>query len=184
MLIYFVEPEPDPVHEPHPFTDVPEGIWFAEAVQYVWEKGLMNGVGETEFAPYLDTTRATIVTVLYRLAGEPEVTAESFPDVPADAWYAKAVAWAKANGIIKGYDDGLFHGSVKITREQIAAILYRMAGSPAVETVETGASGWAVDAMSWAAKVGLLQGNGTNFNAKGTATRAEVALILMRYDKL
>ena len=173
--------EPTPTAEPLPFTDLAENAWYLDAVRFAWENGLMQGVSDTRFCPDAGATRAMFVTVLYREAGEPEVGASSFADAPAGAWYAKAVAWAEREGFITGYEDGLFHPEVELTRQQLALILWRMAGSPRVEERETGASSWAAEAMSWAAETGLLQGDGTEYLPKKATTRAELAEILYRY---
>ena len=111
------------------FTDVASGAWYAEAVGYCTEHGLMTGVSDTAFAPEDTMTRAMLVTILYRQAGSPAVShTVSFTDVAAEAWYAQAVAWADANGVAGGYGDGRFGPEEPVTREQMAAILWRRAG--------------------------------------------------------
>lgn len=152
-----------------PFTDVEEGGWYYEAAECVWEKGMMNGVSDTLFAPGTTLTRSMIVTILYRLEGEPEAEGEStFADVAAGTWYTGAVAWAAANEIVNGYGNGLFRPEDNITREQMAAILYRYAQYKAYDvsgaddlsafTDGENTSEWAMEAMQWAVGSGLLQG--------------------------
>ena len=116
------------------FGDAKDIDWFSAAVDYVVEKGLMQGVGADLFQPQGLTDRATVVTILYCPEGEPAVTSgQSFPDVAPDTWYAKAVRWASSDGIVVGYADGTFSPTDTVTREQLTAILYRYAGKPAVE---------------------------------------------------
>ena len=175
-------PETSP--EPHSFTDVPETAWFAEAVDYAWNNGLMQGVSETAFAPDATATRAMLVTILYRMAKGPEAHASTFADVDTGAWFAEAVAWAAENGVVSGYEDGLFHPNQPITREQLVTMLWRMAGKPGADPLETGAADWAAEAMSWAIGRGVILGDGSGYSPRRTATRAEVAAILMRCDQL
>lgn len=175
-------PQTEP--EPHAFADVPETEWYVEAVNYAWDKGLMQGVSETEFAPDATADRAMLVTILHRMAEEPEAAAAAFADVDADAWFAKAVAWASETGVVSGYEDGLFHPNQPITREQLVTMLWRMAGKPEAEPVETGTAEWAAEAMSWAIGRGVILGDGSGYSPRRTATRAEVAAILMRCDQL
>ncbi|MBM6927631.1 S-layer homology domain-containing protein, partial [Pseudoflavonifractor phocaeensis] len=142
------------------FTDVRTNNWFAGAVEYVVNNGLFSGVSDTSFAPNEPVTRGMLVTVLWRAAGEPSASASAFADVPADAWYARAVAWANANGIVQGYDASTFAPDDRITREQLAAIFQRYAGFKGMETSgrgdlsqfgDTGAlSNWAQEGVSWA----------------------------------
>ena len=154
--------------------------------------GLMNGFSESLFAPDVATTRAQFATILYRAAGEPAVTYKgTFSDVPDGTWYSKAVEWAAANGYVKGVGGGRFSPDGKITREQIAAILYRYSGSPKVEGSLAGfpdaasVSDYAVDAMIWATSTGLINGIGqgdvTILSPKTDASRAQIASIIMRY---
>lgn len=175
-----------------PFTDVKETDWFYDAVQYVYEKDMMNGTGESTFSPDITTTRGMIVTILYRLEGLPSVEGESFTDVSADQYYSDAVAWASASDIVNGYGDGTFGPNDPITREQLAAILYRYMQYKGYATEATGdiseftdgsqVSSYAVEAMNWAVGVGLISGVGNNTLApKDIATRAQVAMILMRF---
>ena len=175
---------PQPSPEPHAFADVPESEWYVEAVNFVWDKGLMQGVSETEFAPDATADRAMLVTILHRMAEEPEAAAAAFADVDADAWFAAAVAWASETGVVSGYEDGLFHPNQPITREQLVTMLWRMAGKPEADPLETGAADWAAEAMSWAIGRGVILGDGSGYSPRRTATRAEVAAILMRCDQL
>ncbi|HIV96904.1 MAG TPA: C69 family dipeptidase [Candidatus Agathobaculum stercoravium] len=174
------------------FTDVPADSWYADAVQYVTENGLMNGTEETAFGPDETTTRGMIVAILYRMEGEPEAEASDFTDVNADAYYADAVAWANANGIVTGYGDGLFGPDDTITREQMAAILYRYAQYKGYDVTTTGSldaytdaaqiSNYALTAMQWANEQGLITGStSTTLEPQGNAIRAEAATILMRF---
>ena len=177
-----------------PFTDVKSGDWFYEAVQYVYDKGMMTGVSADRFAPASTTTRGMIVTILYRLENEPAVSGGSaFTDVESGAWYADAVAWAAANDIVNGTSATTFAPNSPITREQMATMLYRFAqykGMDAVTLQEnlTGypdggqVSDYAIPAMNWAVGQGLIAGmeNGT-LVPQGSATRAQVATILMRF---
>ena len=186
VRVVFTAVETEPEIE---FSDVKDTDWFAAAVEYVVEKGLMQGVGADLFQPQGLTDRAMVVTILYRLEGEPAVTGgQSFPDVAPDTWYAEAVRWASSEGIVDGYADGTFGPTDPVTREQLAAILYRYAGKPVVEgESKTFAdsdkiSNWAVEAMDWAVKSGVLSGKGGDLlDPTGTATRAEVAQILMNF---
>ena len=172
-----------------PFADVAESAWYYDAVAYCYENGLMFGVSATSFRPMDTTTRGMIVTILHQLAGKPVPAASaSFPDVAADAWYADAVSWAAAQGVVAGYDTGRFGPNDSITREQLAVILYRYAGSPAAAGSLDGfadrasVSDYAAQALRWAVGEGLLSGKGAGLlYPTGTATRAEAAQILMRF---
>ena len=177
-----------------PFTDVKTGDWFYEAVQYVYDKGMMTGVSADRFAPASTTTRGMIVTILYRLENEPAVSGGSaFTDVESGAWYADAVAWAAANDIVNGTSATTFAPNSPITREQMATMLYRFAQYKGMDVVTlqehlTGypdgdqVSDYAIPAMNWAVGQGLIAGmeNGT-LVPQGSATRAQVATILMRF---
>ena len=177
----------------HPFTDVLESDWFHEAVDYVYLHGLMNGVDETHFEPMGTMTRAMLVTVLYRLSGSPEISSDNpFTDVKEGQWYTDAVLWANAKNIVTGYGEGLFGTNDSVTREQIATILYRYARSAGYDvgmtadlsayTDASGISSWAVEAMGWANAAGLISGRTADTLVPGgTANRAEVATILMRF---
>ncbi len=191
ITVTFQEEETEPVS--HPFTDVSADDWYAQAVQYVYENGLMDGIENNQFAPEHTTTRAQLVTILYRLEGQPAVTGESgFTDVEADTWYTDAVVWAAANGIVNGVSDTRFAPGDEITRQQMAAILYRYAeakgydvtdsadlsGHPDAETIQA----YAQIPMAWACAQGLLQGfEDDTLRPAGNATRAQIATILMRF---
>ncbi len=176
-----------------PFADVSSSDWFYNDVRYVYEKGIMDGTGADRFSPNAPLTRAMIVTILYRMAGSPSVSGSSdFTDVAAGKWFAKAVAWAAANGIVNGYGDSLFGPNDPVTREQLAAILYRYAvyGGMTAVTLEENLgsfadtaqlSAYAIQAMNWAVGQGLINGSGNNLVPKAQATRAQVAAIIHRY---
>ncbi len=181
-----VEPEPT-----IPFTDVNEGDWFYDAVCYVYENDMMNGVSETSFAPNATTSRAMIVTILYRLENEPAVSGSAFTDVPSGQWYSNAVAWAAENGIVNGVTDTTFAPNSAITREQMAAILYRYAAWKGCDvsgrvdlsgyTDAASVSAYATEAMAWANAEGLITGvTDTTLRPAGSAVRAQAATILMR----
>ena len=174
------------------FDDVTSADWFAEAVQYVVDKGMMNGTSKTNFAPKSGTTRGMIVTVLYRLENDPSISAASFTDVDFDAYYANAVAWANANGIVSGYGNGKFGPNDSITREQLAAILYRYATYKNYDVSKKGGltqfsdistlSSYATESMSWAVGSGIISGKGGgNLVPRAGATRAEAVAILQRF---
>ena len=181
-------PNPDPST---PFTDVAEGAYYDEAVAYVYERGLMQGTSETTFGPDVTTTRAQVVTILYRLAGSPAVTGDNpFTDATA-GWYADAVMWASQNSIVNGYSDTVFGPEDTITREQLAAILYRYADGAGYDVTANGdlsgfddagsVSSWSVSALTWANGAGLIQGSNNQVNPQGSAIRAQLAVILMRF---
>ncbi|MBR2784042.1 MAG: S-layer homology domain-containing protein [Firmicutes bacterium] len=177
------------------FNDVNVGDWYYDAVQYVSENGLMTGVGGDKFAPADDVTRGMIVTILYRMEGSPEVSGTCpFGDVAAGIWYEKGVTWAAANGIVNGYSADAFGPDDSISREQMAAIFYRYAGYKEYDVSKKAdlsvfadaekVSDWAADAMSWCNAVGLINGVGGNTLApEDTSTRAQLAAILMRFEK-
>ena len=171
------------------FDDVKDN-WFRDAVDFATSHELFLGVSDTEFAPNAGMTRTMLVTVLYRLEGEPEVSGKApFDDVPAGKWYTDAVIWASAGGIVNGTGSG-FAPNDPVTREQIAVILCRYAarlgmdvsgGSLAKFPDADKASSWAAESLGWAVRVGLIRGdNAGNLNPKGSATRAEVASLFMR----
>ena len=182
-----------PVDTGLPFTDVVSGSWYYDSVAYVYEQGLMGGTGEGRFSPDLTTSRAMIVTILYRLEGSPAVSGgASFADVTAGQWYSDGVAWASANGIVTGYSNGSFGPDDTITREQMAAILYRYARYKGYDLSAQAAldgyadaaqvSAYAADAMKWAVGSGLITGtSGTTLSPAGSATRAQAAVILARF---
>lgn len=174
------------------FDDVPQNIWFASGVQFATEQGLFTGVSANEFAPYIPMTRAMLVTVLHRLDGADASGTNSFTDVLNGKWYTNAIAWASANGIVEGLSGNRFAPNAPITREQLAAILFRYAkacGYDVSARAELTAyadaaqlSAWAGDAMRWAVAAGLISGrSGAQLAPKGEATRAEVAVILMNF---
>lgn len=176
------------------FNDVSANDWFASAVDYVTGKGMMNGTADNTFSPKANTTRGMVVTVLYRLENQPSTSAASFTDVASGAYYANAVAWANVNGIVSGYGSGKFGPNDKVTREQLAAILYRYAQYKKYD-VSVGEdtnilsyddaqsiSSYAIPAIQWACGAGVVTGkSGSKLDPKGNATRAEVAAMLMRF---
>lgn len=175
-----------------PFTDVSTSDWFYSDVMFVYENGLFSGTDSRSFSPNASMTRAMLVTVLYRLEGEPVGTgSSSFSDVRSGSYYEKAVAWAAANGIVTGTGSTSFSPDAKVTREQLAAILYRYAQYKKLDT-DAGAkldsfsdagnvSGYASEALSWAVSEGLINGASGRLTPKGDATRAQVAAILHRF---
>lgn len=172
------------------FADVDADAWYAEAVAYCQENRLMGGTGNIEFSPQDAMTRAMLVTVLYRLDGSPAVTGlDTFNDTAEDAWYTNAILWASQENIVGGYGNNLFGTNDPITREQLAAILWRYAGSPRVEAAQAFAdqdtiAAYAAEAVDWARSNGYIGGKENNQFAPGDqATRAEVAAILMRFTK-
>ena len=188
-----VEPIVDEIIYDNPFDDVNEDDWFYEAVEYVNIAGLMSGTGETTFKPYLDTTRSMIVTILYRMEKEPGIAdINTFNDITIDSWYYDAIAWGAENGVVKGYDNETFGPNDKITREQLAAILYRYAmlkGYIVNEPVDLSIyqdyekmSSWGIDSMQWAVSQGIITGTSPNtLDPQGYATRAQTAACLMRF---
>ena len=180
-----------------PFSDVDSSDWFYEAVKYVYDNGLMDGVDGGLFDPNGTTTRAQIVTILYRLAGEPDISDENlgypYEDVRSDFWYTDAIYWARLTGIAGGYDNGNFGPDDAITREQMAAMLYRYAeykgydvsGSTSLDQFPDGedTSAWAEGTMGWAVAEGLISGGDGNvlLMPGGSAIRAQAATILMRF---
>ena len=179
--------------EPLPFGDVDDGDWFADAVRFVYANGMMNGVSETDFAPHAATSRSMIVTILYRMEGEPVVDyAMDFTDVASDAYYTEAVRWAASKGIVGGYGNGLFGANDDVTREQLAAILYRYAACQGYDVSQradlsgfgdaSSISGYAQEALSWAHAQGLVLGfEDGSLRPQGTASRAQIAAVLMRF---
>ncbi len=176
-----------------PFSDVTESDWFYDAVTYAYENGLMDGVGAGLFAPNSETTRAQLVTILYRLSGQPAPSGDSgFSDVETGTWYTDAVAWAAQNGIVNGVSDTQFVPGDDITREQLAVILYRYATYQGYDVsqradlsgfVDAGTiSTYAQEALSWANAQGLVLGfEDDSLRPQGTATRAQIAAVLMRF---
>lgn len=177
-----------------PFTDVSTSDWFYDDVAFVYKNGLFSGTDSRSFSPNASMTRAMLVTVLYRLEGDPTVTGRSsFTDVRSGAYYEKSVIWAAANGIVTGTDSTSFSPDAKVTREQLAAILYRYAQYRKLDTDASAklnsftdadsVSAYASEALGWAVSEGLINGASGKLMPKGDATRAQVAAILHRFVK-
>lgn len=175
------------------FTDLNLSLWYHDGIHFCVEHGLMNGTSATTFEPDTTTSRGMIVTILYRLEGTPAVGASSFTDVAAGAYYADAVAWANANGIVMGYGNGKYGPDDPVTREQLAAILYRYAQYKGYDTTQSGMSirefsdyaqisDYALEPMAWAVNAGLINGiTTTTLAPTGSGTRAQTAALLMRF---
>lgn len=169
------------------YSDVDAAAWYAPAVDYCTEQGLMNGVGDGVFDPEGPVTRAQMATTLWRLAGKPAAAApENFADVASDAWYAEAVLWAAERGVTDGVGGKLFAPDDALTREQLVTFFYRFAGKPAAAgegfADQAEISGWAQDAALWARSAGLMQGRGEGrFVPAAGVTRAELAQVLKNY---
>lgn len=183
---------PVTVTRPGYYDDVQQGSWFYEGINFVTEQGMMNGVGERVFNPDGSTSRAMAVTVLHRLSGSPAAGggAPVFDDVPEGEWYSAAVSWAAENGIVVGYN-GSFDPNSPVTREQLAAILYRYHGSPETQTAldaftdAPSVSDWAVSALCWSTEKGLISGTGNaTLSPASTASRATLAVILQRMSAM
>lgn len=177
------------------FSDVPADAWYAADVAYAAGHALMNGVGGGKFDPDGTTTRAMLVTILHRLEGTPAAAKSAFTDVPAGEWYTAAVDWAAANKIVEGMDAKTFAPASPVTREQFAVILYRYANFKGMDTAKkadlsafsdaASVSAWAADAMAWANAAGLVNGvSKTELAPQGSATRAQAAAILGRFDRM
>ena len=179
------------------YTDVGGGDWYAEAVGQATAQGLFTGTSGTTFAPAGTTTRGMLVTVLHRLAGLPEAEAASFTDVAADSYCADAVAWAAEHGVTSGTSAAAFSPNAALTREQTVTMLYRYAQAAGADvSVEADAdllryadagqiSVFALPAMQWACGSGVLTGNGAGaLNPQGTASRAELATLILRAAEL
>lgn len=176
-----------------PFKDVFVSDWYYDAVKYAVDKQMFTGTSETTFSPNANMTRAMLVTVLHRMEGRPAVNAaNNFRDVKNGQWYTEAILWANARNIVTGYGNGLFGIDDPVTREQMAAILYRYAQAKGFNTAALddlggytdapSVSQWALEAMKWAVGQGLINGTTeTTLSPGGTATRAQVATILMRF---
>lgn len=178
-----------------PYHDVDTGRWYHEGIDYAIAHGLMNGVGNGMFEPESSMTRAMLVTVLWRYAGSPAGWENPFTDVLNGSWFTQAVAWAAENGIVNGVGNHKFEPDSNITREQMAAILFRYAAKSGFDTSARGnldqypdrgdVSGYAVEPLSWAVAEGLIKGtdngNGILLDPQGNATRAQVATIIMRF---
>ncbi len=170
------------------FPDTETEAWYHDGVHYCLETGLMVGTSETTFAPVMETSRAMIATILWRLSGSPKATAEmTFPDCEADSGYAQAVAWCAEVGVVKGYDSGDFYPDAPITREQLAVMLWRYAGSPTAHQTLSfpdtdRISDYALEAVRWAAENGIVLGHSDGrFEPQGLTTRAQVAAMLQRF---
>ena len=174
------------------FSDVKTSDWFYDDVRYVCENGLMNGTGSGTFSPKATTTRGMIVTILYRMAGEPEAAETTpFADVKMDQYYGQAIAWAAENGIAKGITDTRFAPNTAVTREQLVTFLFRYAqfSHEDVKGVcdltefadHKAVSDFAREPMAWAVDTGILTGMDGLLNPKGDATRAQIATMLLRY---
>lgn len=178
---------------PQIFSDVKPGEWYEEAVKYVYDRALMAGTGSSKFSPNLSTTRGMLVTILYRLDGEPTTLSKNpFTDVKPGEYYEKAVDWAAENGIVAGTSATTFAPNKALTREQMALILYRYSTYKGDDTSSvvsldsfkdvSKVSSWAKDAMGWAVGEGIISGTGQNLlSPAGTATRAQIATVLMRF---
>ena len=175
-----------------PFTDVPTSAWFYDSVRNVYENYIMNGVSPTLFQPNGTMSRAMVATVLWRLEGEPEMDDTSvFTDVPRGQWYTQAIAWAYEQGIITGYGSGRFGPQDNVTRQQLAAMLFRYAKTMDLDGGERASlsayrdqgqvADWAREAFAWAVAKGHINGTSpTTLSPTGTATRAQCAAILTR----
>lgn len=178
---------------PGSFTDVASGSWYEKAIEYVTRSNLMSGTGSNKFSPDSSMTRAMLVTVLWRAEGQPEASVSAgFTDVDADSWYSTAVSWAVENGIVNGTSDTTFSPNKNITRQEIAAIIQRYAkykGADVSQTADinsytdsSSVASWALDAMAWAVKNGVITGaTNTTLAPLSNATRAQTATMLMRY---
>lgn len=190
------DPEGEPAVHTSPsehYIDVDQSLWYHEAIDFVIENGLFVGTSETTFEPNTAMSRAMLVTVLWRLEGNPVISSSStFKDVASGAWYTNAVIWASANKIVAGYGNGLFGPNDNITREQMAAILNRYAEFKGYDVTATdnltaftdagSVSDWALSSVKWAVAEGLITGmTTTSLEPRGNASRAQVATILMRF---
>ena len=175
-----------------PFTDVAKDAWYFPAVEYVFNNGLMNGTTATTFAPNVNLNRAMMAAVLYNMEGQPACDKSGlFSDVADGKWYTDAVNWAASNNIVSGMPDGTYAPDQALTREQMASILYRYAEYKGIDvssradlstfTDGTTVSPWAQDVVQWAVAEKLMSGNGNELQPKGTASRAQVATVLMNY---
>lgn len=179
-----------------PFTDIADNAWYADAVRYVYKHGLMAGTSATTFAPDVTTSRSMIATILWRMAGSPVVNyAMDYTDVAQGQWYSEAIRWAASEGIVGGYGNGLFGTNDPITREQFAAMLYRFAQEQGYDvsigentnilsyTDVADLSEYAISAMQWAVGAGIINGtgDGSTLSPQGQATRAQAAVMLMRF---
>lgn len=191
--VYLFAPE---TVQPFPFVDVAEDSWFYDYVKYAFENGYMNGITDTLFAPDYNLTRESLVTVLYRMAGTPDVTyRDIFEDVADGQWYSDAIVWAYDNGITNGIGEGLFGIERDVTREETVAMLYRFAQSEGIDTSATADTGnftdfdqvsdWAVDAMTWAIAEEIIKGSGDNrIRPLDSITRAEITSVIYAFDTM
>lgn len=191
------DPEPVGPEEPYRFKDVmDESLWYFNAVYAVYDAGLMTGTGADMFSPNANLTRAALIQTIYRMAGSPKVTgANPYSDVTANAWYADAVIWGTQNGIVNGMDSSHFEPEGFVTREQTAAMMYRYwVFTGGARVTDTGmldsftdaanVSSWAKESMAWAVSNKVIKGVSASapvINPLGTATRAEIAQILVNY---
>lgn len=177
-----------------PFTDVAQDAWYYDAVQFVYEKGLMNGTSSTSFSPNSSLSRGMVITMLYRMTGSPAAGSADFSDVPADQYYSGPVAWAAANGVVGGYGDGRFGPNNPVTREQMAVILQgyaKLNGKDVSKRADLSGftdagqiSDYAVEAMRWANAEGLVNGTSpTTLTPRGTATRAQAATLFRNFSE-
>jgi hypothetical protein len=173
------------------FTDLDTAQWYHESVDYVLSHSIMEGYGDGTFGPDKDLTRAQLAQILYNLQEAPQVTSENpFTDVDENQWYAKAVTWAYQEGVVEGYGNGKFGPEDKITRQDLAVMLWRYAGKP--EATQTSlaftdaaeVSDYAQEALLWANEVGIVQGDNDILDPKGNATRTQAAAMIMRYLEL
>ena len=183
------------IPEDWPFVDVTEDKWYYDAVAYVYQQGIMVGMSETTFEPNTTVNRAQVVQMLYNLEGQPQVPGDSgFSDIRDGQWYAKAVAWASANDVVAGYEDGTFRPTRAVTREEFAQILYNYAkckgyglsaSADLSKFPDAGqVSSWAETALGWANGNGLINGHDDGrLDPKGSTIRAQAASILMNFDK-
>lgn len=175
-----------------PFRDVSANTWYTAGVEFAFRHGLMNGTSATTFAPNTALDRSMLVTILYRIEGEPSVSGTMpFRDVPSGTFYTKAVLWASSNGIVTGVGNNKFAPTVKITREQLATIFYRYSAYKGYDMTPAGdldafsdaaqISDWARSAVSWAVGSGLIMGTGEAMKPGDITSRAQVATVLQRY---
>jgi len=189
--------QPIPATEPNapmetvwsnPYIDVTSDAWYYNAVKFVSENGLMNGTSNNIFAPDAQLSRAMSAQILYNKAGKPSISSSNiFADVENNAWYTDAITWAAENHIVTGNSDGTFSPNDKITREQLAVMLWRYAGEPVATTKElrftdaSTASSYALEALYWATENKIINGSNGDLMPKGNATRAQVAQTLSNY---
>ncbi|WP_338125329.1 S-layer homology domain-containing protein [Pseudoflavonifractor phocaeensis] len=189
-------PIPEEPEQPLPFADISETAWYYDGVRYVYEKGLMTGTSAAAFSPDTTTSRSMVAAILWRMAGSPQVDyVMDYADVEQGQWYSEAVRWAASEGIVGGYGNGLFGTNDPITREQLAVMLYRFAQKQGYDvsvgentnilsyTDAAQVSEWAIPALQWACGGGLITGtgDGSTLTPQGDTTRAEAAVLLMRF---